>query len=96
MRVHVTMAFATLNTFSVLPKYEHVTNSLACVLRTFRDIYYLLYINCLVTLLLTYSSLGIHAVQPLLVLKYKNNTSDQKFVVLRKSVIGDNLTNIDA
>ena len=36
MRVHV--AFTTLNTFSVLYKYEHVTNNLACVLRTFQDI----------------------------------------------------------
>ena len=37
MRVHV--AFTTLNTFGVfLNEYEHVTNNLACVLRTFQNI----------------------------------------------------------
>ena len=32
------VAFTTLNTSGVLYKYEHVTNNLACVLRTFQDI----------------------------------------------------------
>ena len=32
------VAFTTLNTFGVLRKYEHVTNNLACVFRTFQDI----------------------------------------------------------
>ena len=32
------VAFTTLNTFGVLHKYEHVTNNLAYVLRTFQDI----------------------------------------------------------
>ena len=53
-------------------------------------------VNCLVTLLLAGSILGIHVVQPLLTLKYKNNTSYQKRILLRKSVIGDNLTNAEA
>ena len=30
--------FTILNTFGVLHKYEHVTNNLACALRTFQDI----------------------------------------------------------
>ena len=53
-------------------------------------------VDCLVTLLLAYSILGIYVVQPLLALKYKNNISNQKFIFLRKSVIGDNLTNTEA
>ena len=32
------VAFTTLNIFGVLYKYEHVTNNLARVLRTFQDI----------------------------------------------------------
>ena len=32
------VAFTTLNTFVVLHKYEHATNNLACVLRTFEGI----------------------------------------------------------
>ena len=36
MRVHV--AFTTLNTFGVLNEYEHVTNDLARILRTFQNI----------------------------------------------------------
>ena len=50
----------------------------------------------MVTLLLAYSILGIQVVQPLLALNYKNNTSFQKLILLRKSVIDDNLTNTDA
>ena len=50
-------------------------------------------VDCLVILLLACSILGVHVVQPLLALKYKNDTSYQKLILLRKSVIGDNLTN---
>ena len=53
-------------------------------------------VDCLVTLLLAYSILGIHVVQPLLALKYRNNSSYQKLMLLRKSVIGDNLPNTEA
>ena len=53
-------------------------------------------VDCLVTLLLAYSILGIHVVQPLFALKCKNNTSYQKLILLCKSVIGDNLTNTEA
>ena len=35
-------------------------------------------------------------VQPLLALKYKNNSSYQKIILLRKSVIGYKLTNTEA
>ena len=37
-RAYDDVALITLNTFGVLHKYEHVTNNLACVLRTFQDI----------------------------------------------------------
>ena len=54
-------------------------------------------VDCLVTLLFAYYILGIHVVQPLLALKYKNNTSFTKSKnFLCKSVIGDNLTNTEA
>ena len=52
--------------------------------------------DCFAALLLAYSILGIHVAQFLLASKYKNNTSYQKLILLRKSVIGDNLTNTEA
>ena len=68
---------------------------LQTILRAF-CILFKVYCRLLVTLLLAYSILGIHVVQSLLVLKYKNNTSYQKLILLRKSVIGDNLANTEA
>ena len=68
---------------------------LQTILRAF-CILFKVYYRLLVTLLLAYFILGIHVVQPLLVLKYKNNTSYQKLILLRKSVIGDNLANTEA
>ena len=52
-------------------------------------------VDCLVTLLLAYSILGIHVVQPLLALKYRNNSSYKKVNAFTR-VIGDNLPNTEA
>ena len=53
-------------------------------------------VDCLVTLLLAYSILGIHVIQPLLALKYKNNTSYQKLIFFVQKRYCDNVTNTEA
>ena len=50
--------------WSFVDKYKHVPNNLACVLRAFQDL------DCLVSLLLAASILGVHLVEPFLALTY--------------------------
>ena len=55
-------------------QYKHVTNNLACVLRAFQDV------DCLVTFLLAAAILGVHLIEPFLILTYSGNVTYRELI----------------
>ena len=55
-------------------QYQYVTNNLACGLRAFQDV------DCLVTFLLAAAILGVHLIEPFLVLAYSGDVTYREFI----------------
>ena len=55
-------------------QYRHVTNNFACVLRAFQDV------DCLVTFLLAAAILGVHLIEPFLILTYSGDVTYRELI----------------
>ena len=71
--------------WTFLDKYEHVTNNLACVLRAFQDVDYL------VTFLLASAILGVHLIESFLVLTYSGDVAYRELIPAMQKLY-ENLT----
>ena len=66
-------------------QYQYVTNNLACGLRAFQDV------DCLVTFLLAAAILGVHLIEPFLVLAYSGDVTYREFIPAMQKLY-ENLT----
>ena len=71
--------------WTFLDKYEHVTNNLACVLRAFQDVDYL------VTFPLAAGILGVHLIESFLVLTYSGDVTYRELIPAMQK-LHENLT----
>ena len=77
----VTLHFDDVNVASFLDKFQHVTNQLACIVRCFLDLEYLKVMLCIDALL------GVHLVEPFLILTTSTAMTPNLFLLFNSSIM---------